>query len=242
MAKSQSASHVDTDPKFQLLFRNMSRTPALDDPLPEEPDDQASGWASVGAVRALSHPTRVALLRHLAANGPATATECAPFAGVSPSNCSFHLRQLARYGLVATDQEDSTRGRRRLWRAIPTHLAWLGGSNADPDEPTDDTLVTQLMQQSAESRDRYYAHEDQYPDAWKAAAGRDQAIVRASAEELTQLRWAIGQLLSSLGGSRTSAPADAEPVEVAIDYTPLFIPSRNSGDADEMRKPGIGSQ
>lgn len=222
---------VDSGEEFQLSFRNVSKTGMHDDSIPGGPDDQASGWASLGAVRALSHPTRIALLRHLAANGPATATECAPFAGVSPSNCSFHLRQLARYGLIASDQKDSAKGRRRLWHAVPTHLAWFGGSDTDTDqaEASDDKLLMQLMQQSAESRDRYYALEDQYPDAWKSAAGRDQAIVRASAEELTRLRWAIGQLLSSLGSPRTSAPTDAQPVEVAIDYTPLFIPSGNSG-------------
>jgi DNA-binding IclR family transcriptional regulator len=39
-------------------------------------------------------------LQHLVLDGPATATECAEVAGLSPSPCSYHLRALARHGFV----------------------------------------------------------------------------------------------------------------------------------------------
>ena len=45
------------------------------------------------ALRALAHPARLAILQHLVLDGPATATECAEVAGLSPSACSYHLRQ-----------------------------------------------------------------------------------------------------------------------------------------------------
>jgi predicted transcriptional regulator len=54
----------------------------------------------VNAMRAMAHPARIALHLHLALEGPATATECSPVVGLSPSACSYHLRQLARYGFV----------------------------------------------------------------------------------------------------------------------------------------------
>ena len=46
-------------------------------------------------MRALAHPARIAIWMHLGLNGPATATECAEIAGLSPSACSYHLRTLA---------------------------------------------------------------------------------------------------------------------------------------------------
>jgi len=46
-----------------------------------------------------AHPARLALLEHLRNGGPATATECAG-CGLSPSATSYHLRALARAGLV----------------------------------------------------------------------------------------------------------------------------------------------
>ena len=47
-------------------------------------------------------PTRVRikLLELVTLRGPLTASQCAPLVGESPSSCSFHLRQLAKYGYV----------------------------------------------------------------------------------------------------------------------------------------------
>lgn len=49
---------------------------------------------------------------------PATATECAPVAALSPSACSYHLRQLARYGFVEQDHAAAANNRERPWRAV----------------------------------------------------------------------------------------------------------------------------
>lgn len=52
-------------------------------------------------MRALAHPARMAIMEHLGTlEGGATATECAEIAGLSPSATSYHLRELAKFGLV----------------------------------------------------------------------------------------------------------------------------------------------
>ncbi len=51
-------------------------------------------------LRALAHPARIRLLEELALAGPMTATELAARVGESAANCSWHLRQLAKYGYV----------------------------------------------------------------------------------------------------------------------------------------------
>jgi len=68
-------------------------------------------------MRALAHPARIAIWQFLGLEGPATATECAEVAGLSPSACSYHLRTLARYGFVAEDLASAADGRQRPWRA-----------------------------------------------------------------------------------------------------------------------------
>lgn len=70
-------------------------------------------------ARALAHPARVAILNRLIVDGPATATDCAEVAGLSPSACSYHLRTLARYGFVrlASPGDD---GRERVWQVEPS--------------------------------------------------------------------------------------------------------------------------
>src|SRR5277367_3787539 len=71
-------------------------------------------------MRALAHPTRLALLDHLHAAGEATATECSEFVGDSPSSCSYHLRSLANWGFV--EEGEHRPGRERPWRATATRI------------------------------------------------------------------------------------------------------------------------
>jgi DNA-binding transcriptional ArsR family regulator len=69
-------------------------------------------------LRALAHPVRLAILQQLLTHGPSTATELAErLQEESPANCSWHLRQLARYGFI--EEAESGPGRQRRWRIIP---------------------------------------------------------------------------------------------------------------------------
>ncbi|RJQ73879.1 ArsR family transcriptional regulator [Pseudonocardiaceae bacterium YIM PH 21723] len=60
---------------------------------------------------------RVALLDLLADRGTVTSTEAATSLNLSSGLCSFHLRQLARHGLV--EEADRVDGRARPWQ-----LSW----------------------------------------------------------------------------------------------------------------------
>lgn len=66
-------------------------------------------------MRALTHPLRLDLMELLAADGPATAAACGRALGVPQANCSFHLRQLAKYGYVE-EAASGTDRRERRWR------------------------------------------------------------------------------------------------------------------------------
>jgi hypothetical protein len=52
------------------------------------------------ALRAYAHPVRMKLVGLLRTEGPLTATRAGELLGESSGTCSFHLRQLAKYGLV----------------------------------------------------------------------------------------------------------------------------------------------
>src|SRR5581483_975952 len=86
-----------------------------------------------GVMRALAHQARLAILEHLMTHEAATATECAAVCGLSPSATSYHLRALAKVGLVeeAPGRGD---GRERLWRsAVPG--GFMVATEQDPDAP-----------------------------------------------------------------------------------------------------------
>ena len=100
------------------------------------------------ALHALAHPTRVALLDHLLAMGARTASQCAEAVGESASSCSWHMRQLARFGFV--ERAESTDGRERPWRATATGFGYEPGRAGPGDERLENAvLATQLRSRGA---------------------------------------------------------------------------------------------
>src|SRR5262245_14833912 len=83
---------------------------------PIQLDDLPIRRADPVAMRALAHQTRLSLLDLLAVEGSATATRCAAVLGESAASCSFHLRQLAKYGFV--EEAPGGTGRQRPWRLV----------------------------------------------------------------------------------------------------------------------------
>ena len=117
-------------------------------------------------MRALAHPARIALWQHLLLEGPATATECAPVADLSPSACSYHLRQLARFGFVEQDQASAANGRERPWRAVISST-----TVEDLDDPVA-VMAARLLDYSLEERwqavrSRYENSKQDYPAEWR---------------------------------------------------------------------------
>src|ERR1700721_1590687 len=84
-------------------------------------DERRREVTDLRELRALAHPLRLALLDHLMSFGEQTAARCAEAVGSTTSNCSYHLRALARSGFV--ERASSADGRERPWRATSTGLA-----------------------------------------------------------------------------------------------------------------------
>lgn len=100
---------------------------------PADPHDQPRKLTDPKAMRAIAHPTRLALLDVLGRHDQLTATEAAQLVGESPTNCAFHLRTLAKYGFV--EEAGTAPGRRRPWRR--SHLGFSFDDNGRADTETD---------------------------------------------------------------------------------------------------------
>ena len=74
------------------------------------------------ALRAMAHPIRLSLIGLLRREGPLTATHAGELIGESSASCSFHLRQLAKYGLV--EEAGGGKGRERPWKATALFTSW----------------------------------------------------------------------------------------------------------------------
>ena len=68
------------------------------------------------AVLAVTHPLRMRLLGELSRRGTARVVDLASGLGEPANSVSFHLRQLAKYGLIEENPERSENGRERWWR------------------------------------------------------------------------------------------------------------------------------
>ncbi|KRA38619.1 MULTISPECIES: winged helix-turn-helix domain-containing protein [unclassified Nocardioides] len=69
-------------------------------------------------LRAIAHPTRNRVLHELSAAGSLRAADVARRIDVPANQASFHLRQLAKYGLVEEDPEAGRDKRDRVWRLV----------------------------------------------------------------------------------------------------------------------------
>lgn len=68
-------------------------------------------------LRAIAHPVRARILEELSAAGPVRAADIARDLGIPANQASFHLRQLAKYGLVEEAPDKARDKRDRVWQA-----------------------------------------------------------------------------------------------------------------------------
>jgi DNA-binding transcriptional ArsR family regulator len=67
-------------------------------------------------LRAIAHPVRTRILGEVYAAGHLRAADVAAVLGIPANQASFHLRQLAKYGLVEPAPELARDGRDRVWK------------------------------------------------------------------------------------------------------------------------------
>jgi predicted ArsR family transcriptional regulator len=69
-------------------------------------------------LRAIAHPLRNRILGEMAAQGPMRAADLARELQIPANQASFHLRQLAKYGLVEEATGKGRDRRDRVWRLV----------------------------------------------------------------------------------------------------------------------------
>jgi len=158
------------------------------------------------ALRALAHPIRLDLMGLLRRGEPLTATQAGERIGESAASCSFHLRQLAKYGLV--EEAGGGRGRERPWRATAISTEWAA-RGADEETDAAGTLLSRVVVE------RYFQNAIAWLDRrgsedpeWIEAGAISDALVYMTTAELRELDEKIRALLEPF----LRRLEDAEPV------------------------------
>ncbi len=181
-----------------------------------------------GAVlAAMAHPLRVALLYQLNALGSRTASQCAQALGETPANCSYHLRQLAKAGLVVRDEAGN--GRERPWRSVYTGLD-LSPAVDDPDpevvtaaRATRAALANAEIEEHARLARQYLRLEQRASKEWRDAGTAASYSLRLTAEELAGLVQTLDAAIRPyIGLTRSDPPEDAQPVH--LDFKAFLRP------------------
>jgi len=156
------------------------------------------------ALRALAHPTRMKLVGLLRRQGPLTATQAAALLGEVPAGASFHLRQLAKYGLV--EEAPGGRGRERPWQATAGFTSWSGVGGGPQLEAAAQLLASVVADRYHEQFIEWLEQQPREPLEWQQAASLSDFALYLTADELAELgRRLVAQLEPYL--ERTTDPA-----------------------------------
>jgi DNA-binding transcriptional ArsR family regulator len=163
-------------------------------------------------MRAMAHPTRIELMELVAREGELTATRAAELLGLSPANCSFHLRQLAKYGFV--EEAPPVPGRARPWRRGSIGHSW---DEVGPDAATTaaaSALTSVILERDLDRLRDWLGRQPSAEPDWRRAAFLTESLLYLTPEELEELGRAITELVTAhinrIDPERR--PPDAKPV------------------------------
>lgn len=175
-------------------------------------------------MRALAHPLRWELLEALEHAGTLTATQAGDVLGETPANCAFHLRTLAKYGLV--EEAGGGRGRERPWRRAITGLD-LTTAHSDPKTAAAAEVLTDFVMNETLNRARSaLMARPTLPDDLQNELGSSQNLRYVTPAEAKQLQADLMAVLDRFR-ERSDDPALRPPDALPIEWLLLTYPVLN---------------
>jgi predicted ArsR family transcriptional regulator len=142
--------------------------------------------SDVRMLRGIAHPVRNRILEELSASGPMRAADVAEQLGVPANQASFHLRQLAKYGLVEEAPELARDGRDRVWRVVHEEGVSVNLEELAQQEGGKAAITVFRKQWSAEAHDSISRaeHAERQRDVTVAVSSSALRLTKAEAKEL----------------------------------------------------------
>jgi DNA-binding transcriptional ArsR family regulator len=171
------------------------------------------------AMRAMAHPVRLSLMQALYDAGTLTATEAAERVGESPSNCSFHLRQLAKYGFV--EEAPGGKGRERPWRAVNTGFQ-MTDVHEDPETALAAGALTRVVSERWLERARVGLERRRLlPEEWRRATGFDEMTLYVTPDEMRAINEELLEILVRYR-DRLADPAKRPEESRAVEHVSFY--------------------
>jgi hypothetical protein len=174
----------------------------------------------------MAHPFRLQLLDLVVRRGRLTSAEAAAATGESTASCSFHLRQLGKYGFI--EPAEASDGRERPWKRVE-------GGEQIPDS-SDPVFWRAAAETGRVLLDRIYAEattwlrrHGELPRRWQRGAILDEELLYLTADELSTLSREVIELLAAYR-SRTAAPETRPPGALPVRAVALLFPVPDEPD------------
>jgi DNA-binding transcriptional ArsR family regulator len=218
---------------------------ASDSTIPEPPADTSEGRPAnrsvtrlrdPRALRALAHPIRLSLVGLLRVEGPLTATRAGELLGESSASTSFHLRQLAKYGLV--EEAGGGKGRERPWRATAMFTN-LPDVAENPDLAVAAELLSSVIaERYFEDVMRWLEVRQAEPEEWQRVAQFGDTYLYLTPDELAALGEQTQQMMDQYIDRQADPELRPEGARL-VGYLHLAFPmSRPFGRRPEDRLAG----
>ena len=159
-------------------------------------------------LKAFAHPLRMRMYTYLNDHGAATASMRAEAMGESSGQTSYHLRQLARHGLIVEDVGRGT-ARERWWQS-PGMSFGLATTDAYPTAWTAMELVQRQGVEDRRRRQHEWIDRQSTEDRdWQEVVTFNETTTRLTPEELGGIVAAFAEVLGEhLARARTRRAAD----------------------------------
>jgi hypothetical protein len=185
-------------------------------------------------MRALAHPLRWELLEALTHAGTLTATQAGEILGETPANCAFHLRTLARYGLV--EEAGGGKGRERPWRRSSSGLT-MELEQDSPQATAAAGVLNDFWVNAALDRARAtLLNHSSWPDQLSKTLATTQSLRYVTVAEVKQMQdelMAVLDRYADRNSDPSARPPDALPIEfLLLPYPLLDLMSRPSPPAE----------
>ena len=158
------------------------------------------------------------LLDLLVAEGPLTASQCATRLDDSAASCSYHLRQLARFGFV--EEAEGGQGRNRPWRWVPVANQFEITTGSRAERAAAEALGAVIEARNIDRIRRSAAR--RATDPWRESAMFSDWSIRMTQQELDELGEALSALLVPL--QRRTFAGEAPPGSRLVDVLTYLMP------------------
>ena len=175
------------------------------------------------AIRALAHPTRLALWSIIGRSAQITAAAAARELGISHALAVHHLRQLEKYGFI--EQVEGADNREKPWRMVHTSYDFEDIESRPGGADAKAVLEQVGAETGIEELGRWQEIRSAWSEGWRSNSGVGRSTIYLTEDELGGLMGAFEQLVAAYVEQRPLDDVASRPEgSRAVTMTLIVVP------------------